>query len=78
LAKADSVLSIKEALVQFDKDTKIPFVEIKDGDEFKRHDVILGVSDGIHVEIKKGITKDDAIKVWNEIEEEDKEGDNKN
>ena len=71
LAKADSVLAIKEALVQFDKDTKAPFVEIKNGDGFDRKDITLGVSDGIHVEIIKGITKDDAIKVWNEIKEDD-------
>lgn len=76
LAKADSVMSIKEALVQFDKETKAPFVEIKNGDAFERKDITLGVSDGIHVEIKDGITKDDAIKVWNEIKEEEKEGDN--
>ena len=71
LAKADSVLAIKEALVQFDKDTKAPFVEIKNGDGFDRKDITLGVSDGIHVEIIKGITKDDSIKVWNEIKEDD-------
>jgi HlyD family secretion protein len=72
LARADSVLSIKEALVQFDKDTKEPFVEIKNGDGFDRKDITLGVSDGIYVEIKDGIAEGDAIKVWNEIEKEDK------
>jgi len=72
LARADSVLSIKEALVQFDKDSKAPFVEIKNGDGFDRKDITLGVSDGIYVEIKEGISKGDAIKVWNEIKEEDK------
>jgi len=71
LAKADSVLAIKEALVQFDKETKEPFVEIKSGDAFERKDVTLGVSDGIYVEVKNGVSKDDAIKVWNEIEKED-------
>jgi len=72
LARADSVLSIKEALVQFDKDTKVPFVEIKNGDGFDRKDITLGVSDGIYVEITEGIAEGDAIKVWNEIEKEDK------
>ncbi len=76
LAKADSVLAIKEALVQFDKDTKAPFVEIKNGDSFDRKEITLGVSDGIHVEIIKGITKDDAIKVWNEIKEDDDNNNN--
>ncbi len=78
LAKADSVLAIKEALVQFDKDTKAPFVEIKNGDGFDRKEITLGVSDGIYVEIKKGITKDDAIKIWNEIEKDDDDGNGNN
>lgn len=71
LARADSVLAIKEALVQFDKDTKAPYVEIKNGDGYKRKDITLGVSDGIQVEIKDGISKDDEIKVWNQLKDED-------
>lgn len=68
LAKVDSVLAIKEALVQFDEKTKKPFVEIEIGDqEFERRDVELGVSDGIQVEIKSGIAKGDKIKIWNAI-----------
>jgi len=71
LARVDSVLSIKEALVQFDKDTKAAFVEIKNGDQqFERKDLTLGVSDGINVEVKEGLTLDDEIKVWNIIKDE--------
>jgi len=68
LAKVDSVLSIREALVQFDPKTKKPFVEIKTGEkEFERKDITLGVSDGLNVEVKNGLTYDDKIKVWNQI-----------
>jgi HlyD family secretion protein len=68
LAKVDSVLAIKEALVQFDPKTKEPFVEIKTGDkQFERKDIEMGISDGIFVEVKSGISPDDEIKVWNEI-----------
>jgi HlyD family secretion protein len=68
LARADSVLAVKEALVQFDDKTKKPFVEIATGDQqFERRDVELGISDGIHVEIKSGIGADEKIKVWNEV-----------
>ncbi|MCD6544771.1 MAG: efflux RND transporter periplasmic adaptor subunit [Flavobacteriaceae bacterium] len=68
LAKVDSVLSLKEALIQFDPKTKKPFVEIKTGKkEFERKDVTLGVSDGLNVEIKEGLTYDDEIKIWNQI-----------
>lgn len=68
LAKVDSVLSVKEALVQFDPKTKKPFVEIKTGEKkFERKDIILGVSDGLDVEVKEGLTYDDEIKIWNQI-----------
>ncbi|MFK7812251.1 MAG: efflux RND transporter periplasmic adaptor subunit [Maribacter sp.] len=72
LAKVDSVLAIKEALVQFDEKTKKPYVEIEKGDQkFERQDIELGVSDGIYVELKSGISSEDKIKVWNAIESEE-------
>ena len=68
LAKADDVLTIKEALVQYDSKTQKPFVEVMVGDQkFERRQVELGVSDGIDVEIKSGVSKDDNIKVWNQL-----------
>ncbi|MGB5647851.1 MAG: efflux RND transporter periplasmic adaptor subunit [Muriicola sp.] len=71
LARADSVLAIKEALVQFDTDTKKPFVEIATGDQqFTRKELELGISDGIYVEIKSGITAQDKIKIWNALQSE--------
>ncbi|NND16837.1 MAG: efflux RND transporter periplasmic adaptor subunit [Eudoraea sp.] len=71
LDRADSVLALKEALIQFDTDTKAPFVEISVGDqEFERRDVELGISDGIFVEVKSGLTATDSVKVWNAIKPE--------
>jgi len=68
LDKAVDVLAIKEALVQFDPKTKQPFVEVQTGDqEFERQDLELGISDGIYVEIKDGLSKEDKIKVWNQL-----------
>lgn len=68
LERADNVLAIKEALVQFDQTSQKPYVEIKTGDqEFTRKDVELGLSDGIFVEIKSGVSKDDKIKIWNKV-----------
>ncbi|MDC7999418.1 efflux RND transporter periplasmic adaptor subunit [Aequorivita todarodis] len=68
LAKAENVLTIKEALVQFDPKTEKPFVEVMVGDQkFERRDVMLGVSDGIDVEVKSGVSEDDNIKVWNQL-----------
>ncbi len=68
LAKVDSVMALKEALVQFDPKTKAPFVEIETGEQkFERKDIELGISDGIFVEVKNGVDKDDKIKVWSII-----------
>ncbi|MFT5102827.1 MAG: HlyD family secretion protein [Candidatus Latescibacterota bacterium] len=68
LAKAVDVLSIKEALVQYDPKTQEPFVEVETGDQvFERRDIELGISDGINVEVINGITNEDAIKVWNQL-----------
>tara|TARA_R110002020_G_scaffold180767_14_gene375372 strand:+ start:2802 stop:3971 length:1170 start_codon:yes stop_codon:yes gene_type:complete len=68
LAKADDVLTIKEALVQYDPKTQKPFVEVMVGDQkFERREIELGVSDGIDVEIKSGVSKDENIKVWNQL-----------
>ncbi|WP_298904488.1 efflux RND transporter periplasmic adaptor subunit [uncultured Psychroserpens sp.] len=69
LEKAEKVLAVKEALIQYDKDTKKPFVEIEIGNQqYERKDVELGISDGIYVEIKSGISQDDKIKVWNQVQ----------
>ena len=74
LEKKDSVMSIKEALLQFDKKTEAPYVEVKINDqEFERKDLELGISDGINVEIISGLTEEDEIKIWNKAEKPDEQ-----
>ncbi len=74
LERKDSILAIPEALLQFDKKTEKPYVEVQIKDqEFERKDIETGISDGINVEILSGITIEDNIKVWNKTEEEKKE-----
>jgi HlyD family secretion protein len=69
LEKEVDVMAIEEALVQFDKETKAPYVEVEVGDQkFERRDIELGLSDGINVYVKSGLDKDDKIKVWNRID----------
>jgi HlyD family secretion protein len=76
LEKAQDVLAIKEALVQYDPKTKKPFVEVATGDQqFKRKNVELGLSNGIYVEIKSGVTTSDKIKVWNQLKAPENRGD---
>jgi len=68
LNEVKDVLSINEGLIQYDKTTKKPYVEIETGEqEFERKDVELGISDGIIVEVKEGISKEDKIKEWNAL-----------
>jgi len=79
LEKRDSVLAVKEALLQFDEETEKPFVEVLKGEsEFERRDVELGVSDGILVEIVSGITAEDKIKIWNASKKDEEGGRRRN
>lgn len=69
LDKAENVMAIKEALVQYDPETKQPFVEVETGNQnFERRDVKLGLSDGIFVQVLEGISESDNIKVWNQLQ----------
>ncbi|WP_299891407.1 efflux RND transporter periplasmic adaptor subunit [uncultured Lacinutrix sp.] len=70
----DSVLVVKESLLQFNRITEKPFVEIqKEDNSFEKKNVILGISDGINVEITEGVEEGDKIKVWNKASKEDNE-----
>jgi HlyD family secretion protein len=61
LEQRDSVLVIPEGLLKFDKDSA--FVEIEtDSQVFEKRYVVLGLSDGINIEILEGITSDDKLK----------------
>jgi len=67
LEKAEKVMALKEALIQFDAKTQKPYVEVQTTtNKFERRNIVLGVSDGIYVEIKSGIKASDKIKVWNQ------------
>ena len=65
----ENVLSIDEALIQFDNRTKKAFVEVEVSDQkFERRDIETGISDGVYAELISGVTKDDKIKIWNKTE----------
>jgi HlyD family secretion protein len=69
LERRDSVLSVREALLQFDKESEEPFVEVKTGDnEFEKKEIKIGLSDGVNIEILSGITADDELKIWNKAD----------
>ena len=77
LDKKEDILALREALIQFDRKTQDPYVEVMTSDQkFERREVKLGISDGVNVEVLEGVSEEDQIKVWNRTEERD--GDNEN
>ena len=64
-AKRENVNVLSEAVIQYNKETKMPFVEIETGDqEFEIREVELGLADGINVEVVSGISENEKVKVW--------------
>ena len=67
-SKSD-VMVIPEAVLQFDRKTQQPYVEIEISDQnFERREIETGLSDGIKVEILSGLEMTDNIKIWNKTE----------
>ena len=61
LDRTDSVLAIPESILQFEGDSS--FVEIETApQQFEKRFIKTGLSDGINVEVKSGLTMDDKIK----------------
>ena len=64
LDRRDSVLTISENLVQYER--RQAFVDVKTSpNTFERRNVKLGLSDGLVVEVIEGVELEDAIKIWN-------------
>ena len=74
IGNKENILCIKESLLQFNRITDKPFVEIQQEDgSYKSKNVEIGISDGINVEILEGVTENDEIKVWNIVADDDKQ-----
>ena len=72
IGKKENILCINESLLQFNRVTEKPFVEILTSDgKYKKQDVEIGISDGINVEILKGVKEGDKIKVWNSVDDDE-------
>ena len=64
-AQRKEVDALNEAVIQYDLETKKPYVEIEIGEqEFERREIVLGLADGINVEIISGLKKDEKVKIW--------------
>jgi HlyD family secretion protein len=64
LARADSVMTLPESSVEFSHDSA--FVQLVKAEipkqEFTKHFIEIGLSDGINIEVKSGLTKEDKIR----------------
>jgi len=65
----ENVLLVKSAHIRYD-DKQKPYVEVlksgKGADAvYDKKYIELGITDGINVQVKKGLSKNDKIKIWN-------------
>ncbi len=62
LQRVDSVLAIKESLLQFEKDSA--YVEVETGPQkFEKRFIKTGLSDGLNIQVISGLTAKEKIKV---------------
>ena len=73
LARADKVLTIPESAIEFSGDSTFVYVVKGDGKqkEYDRRHVETGLSDGVNIEIKKGLTAKDKVRGPEVIADED-------
>ena len=73
LAKADNVLTVPESAIEFSGDSTFVYVIKGEGKEktYDRTYVETGLSDGVNIEIKKGITAKDKVRGPEIITDED-------
>jgi len=64
LAQANQVLSVPESAIEFSGDSTFVYVVKSEGTPhtYERKAVVTGLSDGVHIEIKEGLTADDKVR----------------
>ena len=64
LAKAEGVLSVPESAIEFSGDSTFVYVVGGTGEQktYRRTHVVTGLSDGVNIEIKSGITTKDKVR----------------
>ena len=62
LERADSVLSIEESVLKFDHDSAYVEIETSTPQVFEKKYIKTGLSDGINIQVKEGLTKESKIK----------------
>ena len=64
LQTAKNVLTIPESAVEFSGDSTFVYLVKGKGEQktYERHPVTIGISDGVNIEIKKGLTQKDIVR----------------
>lgn len=75
LEKRDSVLTVPESIVEFNKKGDSAFVQVKDGEGWKRTWIKTGLSDGINLEVLSGVDASTELKGAKKEEEASAKGD---
>ena len=75
LAKADNVLTIPESAIEFSGDSTFVYIIKGEGSAktYERTNVETGLSDGVNIEIKKGLTNKDKVRGPEIITDDSKE-----
>ena len=74
LARADKVLTIPESAIEFSGDSTFVYIVKGEGKEkeYDRRHVVTGLSDGVNIEIKNGLTDKDKVRGPEIIADDDK------
>jgi HlyD family secretion protein len=60
LQKVEGVLTIPESAVVFEGDST--YVMLVNGKEYTKKNIVTGLSDGVNIEVKSGLTENDRVR----------------
>ena len=74
LSSVSKVLSVPESAIEFSGDSTFVYIIKGEGKDktYERTQVTTGLSDGVNIEIKKGVTQKDKVRGPEKINDEDK------
>jgi HlyD family secretion protein len=68
LEQRDSVLAVPESIVEFNTKGDSAWVQVKNGELWKKTWIRTGLSDGINIEVLEGVNKDTELKGGKKLE----------
>jgi len=74
LERKDSAMVVPEGIVTFNTKGDSAFVDVKDGEGWKKTYIKTGLSDGLDIEVLEGVTMETELKGLKKEEEEEEKG----